>query len=217
MNDITISLAVTNLNDYNNGYLNFKWLELPTTEEEIKEIYDEISNEHEDEVFISDIERDFEYIKNSAEYMTYNDVITLNDFLNEFDENPDMLKALIEYQGDDILELLDNDYIDLSNIIFYPEVTTNKEYARHYLENFKVDLDSIEIYINLEELGEDIARDLEYDEDFIEDYYKFGKEYLEDIGTENILSFTSYIDLDSMGSDFAMDGYISDYGYIELL
>lgn len=217
MNDITISLAVTNLKDYNNGYLNFKWLELPTTEEEIKEIYDGISNENEDEVFISDIEQDFEYIKNSAEYMTYNDVITLNDFLNEFDENPDMLKALIEYQGDDILELMNQQYIDYEDIIFYPEVTTNEKYARHYLENFEVDIETIERYIDFEELGEDVTRDLEYDEGFIEDYYKFGKEYLKDVGCENILNFSDYIDLKSMGSDFSNDGYISDYGYIELL
>lgn len=217
MNDITISLAITNLEDYNQGYLNFKWLELPTKESKIDEIYDKISNENEDEVFISDIDQDFEYIKNSAEYMTYNDVITLNEFLNDFDENPDMLKALIEYQGDDLLELINSGYIDFNNIIFYPEITTNEDCALHHLREFEVDLDSIEVYIDLEELGEDIARDLEYDEGFIEDYYKFGKEYLEDIGSENTLSFTSYIDLDSMGSDFAMDGYISDYGYIELL
>lgn len=33
---------------------------------------------------------------------------------------------------------------------------------------------------------------------------------------ENILNFANHIDLDMMGSDFAMNGYISDYGYIEL-
>ena len=47
-------------------------------------------------------------------------------------------------------------------------------------------------------------------------YKEFGKEYIDDIGCENILNFTDCIDLDSMGSDFGMNGYISEYGYIEL-
>lgn len=213
MNDIAISLAITNLKDYNQGVLAFKWLDLPTTESEIDGIYNKISNDYEDEVFVSDIDQVFEYIKNSGEYMTYNDVIRLNDFLNDFDGDSDMLKALIEYQGDDLLELIDNDYIDFDDILFYPWITTNEEYAKFCLESYDIDINSIERYIDFEELGEDIARDLGYDD---VDYYEFGKEYIDDIGHENILNFTDCIDLDSMGSDFGTDGYISEYGYIEL-
>lgn len=212
MNDITISLAITNLRDYNKGFLNFKWVELPTTESEIEEIYDEISNDYKDEVFISDIDQDFEYIKSSGEYMTYDDVIALNDFLNNFYEDPDMLKALIEYQGDDIIELLDNN-IDIDDIMFCPGITTNEEYAEFCLDSYDIDVNSIERYIDFEGLGEDIARDLGYED---VDYCEFGKEYLESVDCENILNFANHIDLDMMGSDFAMNGYISDYGYIEL-
>ena len=213
MNDITISLVITNLKNYNEGYLNFKWLELPTTESKIDEVYNEISNDDEDEVFISDIDQDFEYIKNSAEYMTYNDVIKLNNFLNNFDDDPDMFKALIEYQNDDLLDLMSQQYIDAEDIIFYPWITTNEDYAKFCLDSYDIDTNSMERYINFEELGEDIAKDLGYEPD---DYYEFGKEYLEDVGYESILNFSNYIDLDMMGSDFGENGYISDYGYIEL-
>lgn len=216
MNDIAISLAITNLKDYNQGVLAFKWLDLPTTESEIDGIYNKISNDYEDEVFVSDIDQVFEYIKNSGEYMTYNDVIRLNDFLNDFDGDSDMLKALIEYQGDDLLELLNSKYIDFEDIRFYDWITTNEEYAKFYLEEYEFDLNNIEVYIDFDKLGEDFAKDLGYSEEDDINYYEFGKDYLEDVGCENILNFSDYIDLDMMGNDFAMDGYISDYGYIEL-
>lgn len=104
-------------------------------------------------------------------------------------------------------------YIDIEDVIFYPWITTYEEYAQFCLDSYDLNINSIERYIDFEELGEDIARDLGYEPD---DYYEFGKEYLEDVGYESILNFSNYIDLDMMGSDFGENGYISDYGYIEL-
>lgn len=213
MNDITISLAISNLKDYNNGLLAFKWLDLPTTESEIYGIYSKISNNYEDEVFINDIDQVFEYIKNSGEYMTYDDVMRLNNFLNNFDGDSDMLKALIEYQGDDLLELMSQQYIDIEDVIFYPWITTYEEYAQFCLDSYDLNINSIERYVDFEKLGENVANNLGYED---VDFYEFGKEYLKSVGYKNILNFTDYVDLDMMGKDFGKNGYISDYGYIEL-
>ena len=55
MNEIRI--ALTNLADYNAGKLNFTWLTLPATEDELEEAFEEIGNP--EEHFISDYEAPF--------------------------------------------------------------------------------------------------------------------------------------------------------------
>ena len=49
-----MNIALTNLGQYNEGILNFTWLSLPATEEEIAEAFDKIQVSHDDKHYYSD-------------------------------------------------------------------------------------------------------------------------------------------------------------------
>lgn len=110
-----MNVALTNLGQYNEGILNFTWLSLPATEEEIEKAFDEIQvsyndkhhygsygNEYE-EFFITDYECD---------YMDIGEYESL-DRLNEIAEE---VEGLQEYEQIVVKALMDNGY-DLEQAI----------------------------------------------------------------------------------------------------
>lgn len=54
MNNAIMSIALTNLGKYNEGILDFVWLDLPASDEEIAEAFDKIEVSHDDTHYYSD-------------------------------------------------------------------------------------------------------------------------------------------------------------------
>jgi hypothetical protein len=100
----TIKIALTNLGQYNEGLLNFTWLELPATEEEIAEAMKKIDIGAKrpdggvyEEFFITDYECDF---LNVGEY----------DNIDELNETAEALDDLDDYEETIVKALLDDGY-----------------------------------------------------------------------------------------------------------
>lgn len=102
-----IKVYITNLGKYNEGSLVGEWLELPTTEEQINETFNNIGiNEEYEEYFITDYETDIEGITVGK----YSNL----DMLNTMAEN---LSNLEEYELKQVIALLEGGYIAQNDIL----------------------------------------------------------------------------------------------------
>lgn len=87
-----LNINVTNLKKYNEGALVGEWISLPC--EDIKEVLEKISNNGNDELFISDYETDISGLKVAE----YEDILQLNEIAEEIEEmREDELIALQAY------------------------------------------------------------------------------------------------------------------------
>lgn len=75
-----LNINVTNLKKYNEGALVGEWISLPC--EDIKEVLEKISNNGNDELFISDYETDISGLKIGE----YEDSLQLNEIAEEIEE-----------------------------------------------------------------------------------------------------------------------------------
>lgn len=99
---MSIKIFLTNLGKYNEGYLIGKWVKLPISEDELKEVLAEISiNEEYEEYFISDYETTFEGMK----YVIgeYTSVQALNALAKE-------IEALSEDKKEKLAAVLESEY-----------------------------------------------------------------------------------------------------------
>lgn len=114
-----IKVAITNLAAYNEGYLIYKWLELPATAEEINEVYNAVKrSELDEEFFISDYETCIAGLKIGE----YESIEKLNELAEKFDELDEYDKLIFEaYTNytdfDEALEKLNNNELD--GIVYY--------------------------------------------------------------------------------------------------
>ena len=106
-----INIALTNLGMYNEGTLNYVWLELPATEEEIKAAMDEIGIGKENECggvyeewFITDYECEFMKVGEYDNIDELNEIAETLDTLEDYEE--EIVKALIN-EGYDLEEAID--------------------------------------------------------------------------------------------------------------
>lgn len=173
-----INIALTNLHQYVCGTLNFTWLALPATAEEIAKAHDAIKVSHDgvnyydgtgcpmEEAFITDYECDF---YNVGEYES---IEKLNDMAEKIqaleDHEADIVKALINdgYSLEEALEKYEDCY-------FY-EGDTMAEVAENYAEETGL-LDSIpenlRYYFDFEAYGRDMELEghwIQTDNGFIE-------------------------------------------------
>ena len=162
-------IALTNLGKYNEGELIYKWLELPATEEEIKEAMDEIGiNEYYEEWFITDYECDFMRIGEYDSIDELNEIAEALEDLEDYEKT--IVKALLDYNYD-LQEALDRkddcrlwDTTDMADIA---EEYYNECYAHD------MNLGFIENYIDFEAWGRDMEIEgtfLEYEVQIIEVY-----------------------------------------------
>lgn len=152
-----LKIALTNLGKYNEGYLIYKWLELPATEDEIEEAKEAIGiNEQYEEWFITDYETDIEGLKVGE----YEDLEALNELaeryenLDEYDQ--DIVQAIIEGEGYDLEEALD--VLESGNYSFYPDVNDEEDLGYYVVDEglFGVEIpDSLQAYIDYESIGRD--------------------------------------------------------------
>lgn len=93
-----LKIYVTNLRKYNNGKIIGEWVSLPC--EELEEVLNKISNNGNDELFISDYETDISNLKISE----YDDILQLNEIAEEIDNLSDdeviALQAYLEQYND---------------------------------------------------------------------------------------------------------------------
>lgn len=97
-----IKVALTNLGKYNEGELVYTWLELPATDEEIEEAFEEIGvadNTQYEEYFFSDHEA-----PQGIDIGEYESLDELNEFAEKFEEMKNI---------DDVV----NDNLDADNVI----------------------------------------------------------------------------------------------------
>lgn len=156
-----IKLALTNLGKYNEGNLIYKWLDLPATEDEIKETLDFIGiNAQYEEYFISDYETDIEGLTVGE----YDSLDLLNDFaeayetLEEYEQ--EALGAIIEATDLDIHECLG--VLQDGSYSYYPGVDLEELAEQMVDEGLFGDtrqMGNLVNYIDYERLGRDLGYD----------------------------------------------------------
>lgn len=136
----TLDVALTNLNQYVCGKLNFVWLSLPCTEEEYEKALDRIEVSHGDkhyyyegneseELFISDYESDIFH-----DVGEYSNVWRLNKMASLVNELNDEQKEIIEVLLSESYELEDA-ISELDNICFYPDCENMAQLAMSVMES----------------------------------------------------------------------------------
>lgn len=171
-----MKIALTNLGQYNEGTLNFIWLELPATADEITEALEKIDigatrpdgGEYE-EYFISDYECDFLKIGEYDSIDELNEIAEALDDLDEYEET--IVKALMD-DGYDLEEALNKkddcrlwDTDDMADI-------AEEYYYECYAPNNNVP-DFIERYIDFDAMGRDMSFEgcfIEYEGQIVEVY-----------------------------------------------
>jgi len=110
-----MSIYLTNLGKYNEGYLVGEWVKLPIHQEELQEVFKRIGiNKRYEEWFITDYEVEIYGIGDSIG--EYSDLTVLNELAEKLGELSDWekekLQAILEVEGHpcatDIIELIDN-------------------------------------------------------------------------------------------------------------
>lgn len=100
-----LKIYVTNLKEYNNGKIIGEWVSLPC--EGLEEVLNKISNNGNDELFISDYETDISNLKISE----YDDILQLNEIAEEIDNLSDdeviALQAYLEQYANNIEQALE--------------------------------------------------------------------------------------------------------------
>ena len=86
-----LKIFISNLKEYNNGKIIGEWVSLPC--EGLEEVLNKISNNGNDELFISDYETDISNLKISE----YDDILHLNEIAEEIDNLSD--DELIAFQA----------------------------------------------------------------------------------------------------------------------
>ena len=174
-----MNIALTNLGQYNEGILNFTWLELPATDEEIAAAFDKIQVSHDDthyysdgrgsvveygspemvgeyeEFFITDYECDFYRVGEYENIETLNDIAEQIDSLDNYEK--DIVKGLMS-EGYSLEDAIDN----ADDVIVYSGCYTMTDVAYEYIEeccSFEGVPDWITNYFDYEAYGRDMSFD----------------------------------------------------------
>lgn len=133
-----MSIALTNLGQYNEGILNYVWLDLPATDEELEKAFEKINVSYGDverygdcgqlyeEFFITDYECDY---MNIGEYENL-------DRLNEIAE---AITDLEDYEQNIVVALMNDGYsleqaLDQKDDCYFHEAYSMEDIAREYME-----------------------------------------------------------------------------------
>jgi len=169
-----MNIALTNLGKYNEGVLDFVWLTLPATEEEIAEAFDKIQVSHDDihyysdglghvatsdyygeyeEFFITDYECDYLDIGEYDNLDRLNEIAETVENLDDYEK--DIVKALMN-DGYSLEEALDKK----DDVFFYPDCDNMTDVAYQYIEETGM-LDNvpdhIKNYFDYEAFGRDMS------------------------------------------------------------
>lgn len=151
-----LKIYLTNLGKYNEGELLGEWVELPVSQDELKEVFKRIGiNEQYEEYFITDYECDF------YEVGEYENLDTLNEIaekLNELEEESTVAKALMSecgYTLDEAIEKVNNgDYRIYSDCNDMTDVAYEVVEECGYLNNVP---ENVARYFDYEAFGRDLG------------------------------------------------------------
>ena len=225
---------IMNLGKYNEGSLVGEWLELPASEEEIKETLDNISiNDLYEEYIIADYENNFNF--KISEYSN----------IEELSQVAEYLESLDEYEQQQVNALLDGGYIDYKNLVnedieldnyIFVELDQNtilsdeSNLAYSLIDTFYngdlSQIQDIENYFDYEKFANDLYFNFDVivdgmDKEDIEDLEKLSKEefanwYIEGLDSIEELgqqTLENYFDYESYGRDLIFNGaYIANNG-----
>lgn len=150
-----LKIYVTNLKEYNNGKIIGEWVSLPC--EGLEEVLNKISNNGNDELFISDYETDISNLKISE----YDDILQLNEIAEEIDNLSDdeviALQAYLE-QYNDIEQALDE--VHQGNYRIYYDCNDMSDVAYQVVNECGL-LDGapeeLKVYFDYEAYGRDLS------------------------------------------------------------
>jgi len=156
----TIKAYVTNLGLYNEGILCGKWVTFPITEEEEKELMEQIKiDKTHEEYFITDYESDID-----IKIGEYTSIERLNEIAEQLDD-------LSDYEEEIVSAMVGNGYsledaIDKKDdVMFYSGCSTMAEVAEQYADETGL-LDSIpenlRYYFDFEAFGRDMSFEGEF-------------------------------------------------------
>lgn len=151
-----LKIFISNLKEYNNGKIIGEWVSLPC--EGLEEVLDKISNNGNDEVFISDYETDISGLKIGE----YEDILQLNEIAEEIDNLSDdellALQAYLEQYANDIEQALDE--VRQGNYRIYYDCD-NMENVAYQVVNDCGLLDGVpeelKVYFDYEAYGRDLS------------------------------------------------------------
>lgn len=166
-----LKIYVTNLRKYNNGKIIGEWISLPC--EGLEEVLNKISNNGNDELFISDYETDISNLKISE----YDDILQLNEIAEEIDNLSDdeviALQAYLE-QYNDIEQALEE--VRQGNYTIYYDCDDMSDVAYQVVnESGLLDgvPEEVKIYFDYEAYGRDMDINrtfIQIDNSFVELY-----------------------------------------------
>lgn len=228
-----IKIALTNLGKYNEGILDYVWLELPATEEELDDAYDKIEICHGDkmyydeagnpyeEVFISDYETDL-----GISIGEYDSIENLNEIAEQVDNLDEYdLKVFEAACEAGYCDAEDITTFDPGDYTFYEGVDSDSELAYQYIDSIggedQLGEETLQQYFDYDAYGRDFrlefyANDwLDVDEDDEEEVARVCEEYgvddIEDIDAYTYFGATSDSDLGyALVEQFGWDGVGKD-------
>ena len=153
-----LKIFISNLRKYNEGQIIGEWVSLPC--QGLEEVLNEISNNGNDEVFISDYETDISGLKIGE----YEDILQLNEIAEGIDNLSDdellALQAYLEQYANDIEQALEE--VRQGNYRIYYDCDNMKDVA-HQIANESGLLDGVpeevKIYFDYEAYGRDLSID----------------------------------------------------------
>lgn len=159
------SIALTNTYDYyNNNKLNFVWLDLPATDEEIENAIKQLNITtitEGDGFFVSDtstdldVDGDFLHASNIEQLKEINEIIKNIDDMNEYELEE--FNAILQYTGSKYFQEA-VDIFEKGNYLYYGEVSNLYHLGELAVENGYIDVpDNLINYIDFEAVGRDIA------------------------------------------------------------
>ena len=152
-----MKIYLTNLGKYNEGQLVGEWVELPVSQEELKEVFERIGidGKEYEEYFITDYECDFYQIGEYENLDTLNEIAERIEELDE--EESKVVKALMSELGytlDEAIEKVNNgDYRIYSDCDDMTDIAYQVVEECEYLNNVP---NNVARYFDYEEFGRDL-------------------------------------------------------------
>ena len=172
--DGSFEAFVTNLGKYNEGELVGEWVKFPTTEEEMKKVFERIGIGSTDEFghvyeewFITDYECPVHGVYDMlGEYESLDKLNYLASRIDEMDKHDqEKFVAIMEAGCDEVgsIDDLINLTYNLDCYDFIPSVTDEEDLGRYYIEDAGIydtkSMGSLVNYIDYERFGRDVAMD----------------------------------------------------------
>lgn len=165
-----LKIYVTNLRKYNEGQIIGEWVSLPC--EGLEEVLNEISNNGNDELFISDYETDISGLKIGE----YEDILQLNEIAKGIDNLSDdellALQAYLEQYANDMEQALDE--VRQGNYRIYYNCDNMEDVASQAVNESGL-LDGVpeelKVYFDYEAYGRDLSINgtfIQVDDTFVE-------------------------------------------------